>query len=341
MSTQATDTESARDLALIGAGYWGKNLARNFLQLGALHTMCDNSPETLSSYGGEYADVRKTSDFAAVLADPAVRKVAIAAPAALHYSLARRALEAGKDVYVEKPLCLKIEDAEALVALAESSGRILMVGHLLQYHPCIEKLREMVSAGELGELYQINSNRLNLGKFRMEENVLWSFAPHDISVILSLLPNSSITDLRSIGDHYISPNVADSTLTSIRFETGARAQIHVSWLNPFKEQKLTVVGSKGMVVFDDTLPWAEKLRAYMHYLEVPESDAPPTPKKSAGEPLAVKESEPLRCECRHFLDSCETRKTPRTDGREGLRVLKVLNGADKSLRNNGDVQTIS
>ena len=192
-----------KNLALIGGGYWGKNLARNFHQLQALHTICDPSSEVLSGYAEDYSSVKKTASFNEVLADKSIDKVAIAAPAALHYDLARRSLQAGKDVYVEKPLCLSISEGRDLIKLAQTSGRTLMVGHLLQYHPCILRLREMVGSGALGRLFYITSNRLNLGKIRREENALWSFAPHDISVILGLagsLPSS----VQCVGEHYLS-----------------------------------------------------------------------------------------------------------------------------------------
>lgn len=323
------------DLALVGAGYWGKNLARNFHALGVLHTLCDKSAEILASYGADYVGVNKTDSFETVLADAAITKVAIAAPAVLHHRLAKAALLAGKDVYVEKPLCLNVEDANDLIALAKQTGRILMVGHLLQYHPSIMELQRLVGQGELGKVQYITSNRLNLGKFRQEENALWSFAPHDISAILSLVGGRLPQQVRCTGESYLTQSVADTTLTSLQFADGVRAHIHVSWLNPFKEQKLTVVGSKGMAVFDDTKPCAEKLVVYRDYLTWTDGKTP-TPNKVQGVPLALQESEPLRAECMHFVDCCVKRVTPRTDGAEGLRVLQVLRAAQQSLERNGE-----
>lgn len=324
-----------RDLALIGAGYWGKNLARNFQALGALHALCDRSAEILASYGAEYGGVQKTDSFDAVLADPAVRKVAIAAPAVLHHRLAKAALLAGKDVYVEKPLCLDIAEAEELVTLAKKSERKLMVGHLLQYHPCVLELQRLVREGELGRVQYITSNRLNLGKIRQEENALWSFAPHDISVILSLVGGQLPMQVRCTGESYLTPRVADITLTTLRFAENVRAHVYVSWLNPFKEQKLTVVGSRGMVVFDDTKPWKEKLMIHQDYLTWSDGRTP-TPNKAQGVELTVAEQEPLLEECRHFLDCCRDRRQPRTDGSEGLRVLQVLKAAQASLDRDGE-----
>jgi len=323
------------DLALVGAGYWGKNLARNFHAIGVLHTLCDKSPEILAFYGADYAGVNKTDSFEAVLADVAITKVAIAAPAVLHHRLAKAALLAGKDVYVEKPLCLNVGDANDLISLAKQTGRILMVGHLLQYHPCILELQRLVGQGELGKVQYITSNRLNLGKFRQEENALWSFAPHDISAILSLVGGRLPQQVRCTGESYLTPSVADTTLTSLQFSDGVRAHIHVSWLNPFKEQKLTVVGSKGMAVFDDTKPWAEKLVVYRDYLTWADGKIP-TPNKVQAMPIKLLESEPLRAECQHFVDCCAKRVTPRTDGAEGLRVLQVLKAAQDSLERNGE-----
>lgn len=326
---------SIKTIALIGAGYWGKNLARNFNQLGVLHTLCDASQAILDTYGPDYSGVQKTSQTEAVFQDPAITQVAIAAPAVLHFQLAKTALEAGKDVYVEKPVCLDAAQAEELVRLADAKGLVLMVGHLLQYHPCIQKIQALVAQGELGKLHYITSNRLNLGKIRREENALWSFAPHDISVILSLVGNQLPEQIRCTGEAYLNTGVADTTLTSMRFAGAVRAHIYVTWLNPFKEQKLTVVGSNGMVVFDDTRPWNEKLILHRHYITWTNGQTP-TPSKNKGEPIEVPESEPLRQECQHFLDCCRDRRNPRTDGQEGLRVLRVLQAAQKSLENDGE-----
>ncbi len=321
------------DLALIGGGYWGKNLARNFLQLGALHTVCDVSEETLASYNSEYIAVKRSNNIESVLNDPEITKVAIATPALTHFNIAHSALIAGKDVYVEKPLCVDTSEAEELIRLARTSGRILMVGHLLQYHPHVEKLIELVHEGQLGRLHYITSNRLNLGKVRQEENALWSFAPHDVSVILGLaggLPEEVVCH----GASYLTIGIADTTLTQLKFASGLRAHVYVSWLNPFKEQKLTVVGSNGMAVFDDTKSWDEKLILFRDYLTWTEGNFPNV-KKQHGEPIIVPQTEPLQNECAHFLSVCSDRNRPKTDGAEGLRVLQVLKAAQKSLDNNG------
>lgn len=330
-----TTNPSTPDLALVGAGYWGKNLARCLRELGVLHTLCDRSVATLAAYGQDYSGVRKIESFDEVLADPVIRKVAIAAPAALHYTLARRALVAGKDVLVEKPLCLQPDEAAELITLADQQGCILMVGHLLQYHPYVREIQRRIAAGELGRVQYLTSNRLNLGKIRQEENSLWSFAPHDISVILSLTGNQLPRRVRCVGESYLTPKVADTTLTTLQFDEGVRAHVFVSWLNPFKEQKLTVVGSRGMMVFDDTKPWAEKLVLHQDYLTW-SGGRTPVPNKAQGQAIIVAEEEPLRQECLHFLECCSNRVQPRTNGAEGLRVLQVLDAAQRSLDRDGD-----
>jgi UDP-2-acetamido-3-amino-2,3-dideoxy-glucuronate N-acetyltransferase len=322
-----------KNLALIGAGYWGKNLARNFHALGVLHTLCDASEKILDSYGSGYDGILKSKDFDGVLKDPAISRVAIAAPAALHYDLVKRSLEAGKDVFVEKPICLDIQQGQELITLAKTKGLILMVGHLLQYHPCIKTIQELLARGELGKLQYITSNRLNLGKIRKEENALWSFAPHDISVLLSLVQGQLPKAVICTGNASLTPGVADTTLTALDFGE-VKAHVYVSWLNPFKEQKLTVVGSHGMVVFDDTKPWKEKLVIYRNHLRWSDG-AIPTPNKDAGELVIVPESEPLGDECKHFTECCDSRTPARTDGEEGLRVLQVLDAAQKSLELEG------
>jgi len=330
-----SSTNTARTLALVGAGYWGKNLARNFNSLDVLHTICDSTPATLKGYGTEYGDVEKSSDFSAVLANERITQVAVATPAVLHFQLAKAALEAGKDVFVEKPICLDATEAQILVDLAEARGRVLMVGHLLQHHPLVQELHSLLSRGELGKLQYISSNRLNLGKIRREENALWSFAPHDISVILSLAGSQLPESVRCMGGEYLNRKVADTTLTFLRFPNDLRAHVYVSWLSPIKEQKLTVIGSNGIAVFDDTRAWNEKLVLFRQYITWTDGQIP-TPSKAKAEPVLLPELEPLRAECEHFLLCCQERRTPRTDGREGLRVLQVLQAAQASLDHDGE-----
>lgn len=327
---------SKPSLALVGAGRWGKNLARNFFDLGVLHTICDASEALLDKFEGVYPGVALTSNFSSLLDNPAITRIAIAAPAAQHYNLAKQALMANKDVFVEKPLCLCQHEGEELIRLANERGCVLMVGHLLQYHPVVRRLQEMVGAGELGRLQYIVSNRLNLGSIRTEENALWSFAPHDISVILSLCGHRLPEDLRCTGAAYLSKGVADTTMTIMNFDGDVQAHIYVSWLNPFKEQKLVVIGSTGMAVFDDTKVWDEKLTLYRNHIKWTNGNIPEANKNEA-EKVIVELKEPLREECLHFIKCCDERLTPRTDGKEGLRVLKVLQAAQESLNMKGEL----
>jgi len=322
-------------IAVLGCGYWGKNLVRNFHELGALGMVCDPAEAGRAAASQFAPGVRVGEDFEDALAAEDITAVAIAAPAAMHYSLAKAALEAGKDVFVEKPLCPSLSEANELVELADRVDQILMVGHLLQYHPCVLALRERLLRGDLGKLHYIISNRLNMGKIRREENALWSFAPHDISVILSLAGDQLPEQVRCTGGSYLNYDVADTTLTAMRFAGGIRAHVFVTWLNPFKEQKLTVVGSSGIAVFDDMEPWAGKLVIYHQYLTWANGQIP-TANKTQAEPVVVPESEPLRNECQHFIECCSQRRRPRTDGREGLRVLSVLQAAQGSLDADGE-----
>ncbi|HYE01193.1 MAG TPA: Gfo/Idh/MocA family oxidoreductase [Alphaproteobacteria bacterium] len=314
-------------VAVFGCGYWGKNLIRNFAELGALEAVSDADPARAAEFGSRHGVRALTAE--AALADPAVDGVVIAAPAELHAGLAQRALRAGKHVFVEKPLALRLADAAETIAVARAAGRVLMVGHLLQYHPAFLALKDLVAAGRLGRLQYIYSNRLNLGKFRREENVFWSFAPHDLSMILALaggLPDR----VETVAARYLHGEVADVTTTHLAFADGLRAHVFVSWLHPFKEQKLVVVGDAGMAVFDDGQPWGSKLVLYPH--KVVWQNGAPEPAKADAEPVALPEAEPLRLECRHFLDCMAEGRAPRTDGEEGLRVLQVLDAAERAAR---------
>jgi len=318
-------------VCLVGCGYWGKNLARNLFQMGHLVSVCDVRAETRRLVRATYKGVRAVKSFDSVLGDGGVRAVAIAAPAERHHDLARRALLGGKDVLVEKPLALRVPDAEELVALARKRKRILMVGHILEYHPAILKLKELVDAGELGEIHYIYSNRLNLGKVRKEENILWSFAPHDISVILLLL--GALPEWAStVGQHYLQHDIADVTMSCLAFRGKARAHIFVSWLHPFKEQKLVVIGSRKMAVFDDVAKEG-KLKIFDKGIEW--KNGQPVIRQTAESTLFFPETEPLREELAHFVDCVKSRRTPRTDGANGLRVLRVLDACQRSIEGRG------
>lgn len=315
-------------VAVVGTGYWGKNLVRNFYQLGALACVCDTNPDVLKQFEAQYPGVKGVSSYADILAMKEVEGVVIATPAPSHAVMAQEALLAEKDVFVEKPLCLTEAEGLELNRIAGSHGRILMIGHLLWYHPVVVRLKELLDKGELGRIQYIYSNRLNLGKLRREENVLWSFAPHDISVILGLTGEMPET-VQAQGGNFLHQRIADTTVTLLNFASGIRAHIFVSWLHPFKEQKLVVVGEKKMAVFDDTADWSAKLLLYPHSIEW--NGNIPVANKAAAEKVMVSEEEPLRLECRHFLDCISRRTRPKTDGEEGLRVLQVLNACQGSL----------
>ena len=315
-------------VAVIGAGYWGKNLVRNFYGLGSLGMIVDSSPVIQEWMAQDYPGVKISASYNEALNAPDIKGIAIATPAETHGNLIREAILAGKDVYVEKPLCLSESEGRELIQLAAEKKQILMVGHLLWYHPVLLKLKEMVRQGELGRIRYIYSNRLNMGKLRREENVLWSFAPHDVSVILGLLEEMP-ESVQAQGGNFLHQQIADVTVSMLSFASGVKAHIFVSWLHPFKEQKLVVVADQKMAVFDDTAPWEEKLTLFAHQVEW--RNNAPQAIKAEGKTITVPQEEPLRAECTHFLECMTTRNIPRTDGVEGLRVLQVLKFCQKSL----------
>lgn len=319
-------------VAVVGAGYWGKNLVKNLFQIGHLSAICDESDLLKQAFNDKYPEIPFISNYDEILADNDIDAVVLATPAATHYAMALKALTADKHVYVEKPLALSVKEAEEIIALADQKSLVLMVGHILQYHSAVTKLKELISTGELGKLRYIYSNRLNMGKIRIEENILWSFAPHDISVILMLLGETPDWVFSS-GGNYLQENIADSTVTILNFSSGVKAHIFVSWLHPYKEQKLVVVGDRKMAVFNDTVE--DKLVLYPH--EVKWQDRVPVASKADAEIVPIEKTEPLRTECEHFISSIQNGAQPRTDGREGLRVLKILNASQQSLDQKGAI----
>ena len=323
---------STPSIAVVGSGYWGKNLVRNFHQLGALRVICDKNEMVLSHFKEQYPEVEICFAFNDILNREDITGVVIATPAETHYTLVREALLAKKHVYVEKPMALLEEEGQELVQISQDMKRVFMVGHLLRYHPVFVKLKELVGSGDLGRINYIYSNRLNLGKIRREENILWSFSPHDISMILALASENP-ESVYATGGNYLHQRIADVTTTHLEFPSGLKAHIFVSWLHPFKEQKLVVVGDKKMAVFDDTQSWADKLLLYPH--EIKWQDSMPVPTKADPERLDIPQAEPLRLECEHFIACISNGTQPITDGYEGLQVLKVLNASQRSLDQNG------
>lgn len=315
-------------VAVAGCGHWGKNLVRNFHQLGALHSICDNNPDVARSIAEQYDVSAHTWD--EVLTNPDVKAVVIASPASFHFAMAKAAFEAGKDVYVEKPITLKNEEAQELCDLAKEHNKVLMVGHLLQYHPAFIKAKKIVEAGGLGKINYIYSNRMSFGKVRREENVLWSFAPHDVSMILAIAGGEVPTYVDATGSSQTHDIIEDFAIVNMKFTNGVDAHINVSWINPYKEQKLVIIGDEGMLVFDDQQGWPEKLMHYSHQIKY--NDDMLELVKADGQGIALEEGEPLKMECQHFLDCVKNRSIPRSDGEEGLRVLDVLNRAEKAMK---------
>jgi UDP-2-acetamido-3-amino-2,3-dideoxy-glucuronate N-acetyltransferase len=322
-------------VGVAGCGYWGRNLVRIFYSLGALKKICEPSADGRAAAQKLAPLVPFAGDFAELITDPEINVVAIATPSSTHFELAEKALLAGKHVFVEKPMAISVKDGERLVKTAEQCKKILMVGHILSYHPAVTKLKQLVDQGELGNIHYINSHRLNFGKFRREENILWSFAPHDISTILMLLDEQP-EKVRSFGGEYLQKGIYDFTLTTLDFGSGAKGHIFVSWLYPFKEQKLVVVGSKRMAVFDDTA--SNKLVLYPTTIQWQHRTA--IAQKIEPEPVNIDSTEPLLLECQHFLECAQKNARPKTDAAEGLRVLQILAASEESLRQNGATVTL-
>ena len=319
-------------VGVLGCGYWGKNLVRNFATLGVLAGVCDSDANAISKLRAQYPDITTYVTMSELLCSNDVTGVVIATPAEKHGLQVREALLAGKHVFVEKPLALDEGEARDMVRLAAQQERVLMVGHLLSYHAAFTRLKELVSGGELGRINYICCHRLNLGKIRREENILWSFAPHDVAMLLALAGNDPVSVV-AVGGNFLHQRIADVTTTHLEFACGLKAHIFVSWLHPYKEHKLIVVGEKKMAVFDDTKPWPDKLLLYPHEIKW-ENNAPISAK---AEPfrLDLPESEPLAIECAHFLDCIEHGNRPLTDGEEGVRVLRILKASQRSMDSGG------
>lgn len=306
-----------------------------------LKTVCDSSPDILSKMAAQYPGITTESDFGTVLADNAIDAVVLAVPAVHHYETAKQALDAGKHVYVEKPIALRYDHARELTELAESKGLTLMVGHLMEYHPAHQLLKKLVDSGDLGDILYLYSERVNLGVVRKDENALWSLAPHDISMILQLV-GAEPDSVSARGACYLQEGIEDVVFANLHFPGGQMAQIQVSWLDPHKSRKLTVVGTKKMAVFDD-MESAEKVRIYDKAAERQRGDGPVY--ENYGESITLRfgdvviphvdAAEPLRLECQHFVDCVRDGTTPVSDGRDGMRVVRVLEAASRSLTDDG------
>ena len=321
-------------VGVAGLGYWGPNLARNFAAIDGceLAYCCDEAEATRARIAAMFPGVRVTADLGELLADPELDAVALATPVPTHAELATAVLEAGKHCFVEKPLAQSVADAEVAVAAAQRADRVLMVGHLLEYHPGVAKLKELADSGELGEqIFYIYGNRLNLGKLRADENALWSLGAHDVSVVLYLADEEPI-EVAAHGESYVRSGVEDVVFCFMRFPSGLTAHLHLSWLDPHKERRFTVVGSRRMATFDD-MELERKLTIYDKGFD---QDA-----RGYGEYITrsgdifsprIDNREPLRIECEHFVQSVVNGTQPRSDGASGLRVVRVLEALDRSLR---------
>lgn len=322
---------SSSKVCVVGCGHWGKNLVRAFSEIGVLDSVYDPDMGRAEALAAKHP-ARALKDFDAVLDDVSITGVALATPAENHYEMAMAALLAGKHVFVEKPLALEWREGAAMVETARQCGKTLMVGHLLHYHPAVIKLKEMIRDGVLGRIEYIYSNRLSMGKIRREENALWSFAPHDISVILSLVGQMPL-QVTATGGAYLQPNIADVTISNLLFDRGTRAHIFVSWLHPYKEQRLVVIGSKQMAVFEDSRA-DRKLMLYNKQIELKNGNLEAM--KSEGVAVEFAAAEPLLMECRHFVECIDKGQRPRTPGEEGVEVLQVLQACQQSLQINGE-----
>ncbi|MDR1608905.1 MAG: Gfo/Idh/MocA family oxidoreductase [Deltaproteobacteria bacterium] len=316
-------------VAVIGAGYWGRNLVRNFWQLGALKAVVDSNEAILDGVRQEYPGVTIVASLEEALKDPELKGVVIATPPRLHAEQTIMALKAGKDVLVEKPLALAFEDGRQMVALAEEKQAILMVDHILNRHPAVIRLKEIVHSGELGRICHVYSRRLNFGRIRREGKALWDLAPHDISLIMNLLGSLPVS-VQCYGGSYFAPGVQDVADADLVFPMGIKAHISVSWLNPVKEQRLVLVGLDKMAVFEDSAPWSDKLVLYSYRLKW--RGLEPEAEMAKPEKIELQPKEPLKEQCLAFLAAIETRIPP-TDSHalEGLQVLGVLTALDRSL----------
>lgn len=317
-----------RKVAVVGVGYWGKNLARNFAELGVLGAAVDANlaaAEQVSAQTG--APIRTLAE---VLADDSVEGLAIATRAETHYDIAKAALAAGKHVFLEKPLVLDEAEADALIEQAAVAGRVLMVGHLLRYHPVFRRMLDIVHSGDLGDLRFVYSDRMSLGKIRTEEDVLWSFAPHDLSMVLALAGAEPV-DVQAQGCAFTSPAIADFATMQLAFANGLRADIRASWMNYKKVQQIVAICDRGTVVFEDSQPeWSRKLSVHGHAIEV--VDGVPTPVRGEASFVEVPHAEPLKLECQHFVDCMAGQASPLTDGDEGRAVLRALQRATESMK---------
>lgn len=314
------------NIAIVGSGYWGKNHVRNFFELNSLYAVCELDESKHDQLKTDYPDIKIYSDYSELLQDGNIDGIVIATPASTHFELAKKALEAGFPLLVEKPMTLTLKDAECLTELAESKGIPLMVGHILEYHPAIVKMKELVDSGELGNIKHIRCSRVNLGKIRSHENIWWSFAPHDLSIIFMML-NKEPVSIQASSFKPLQNGIEDTVYADLTFEDGKSAHIHVSWLEPIKLHQTVIIGDKAMLEFNDTLP-ENKLKLHRHNYD----KTLPELKKDEVINVDYPQGQPLKLECEHFIDCIKNKKTPKTDGKSACRVINVLENVDKQLK---------
>ena len=332
--------ERTMKIGVVGCGYWGPNLVRNFRQSSDCHlkTLCDASESRLSHMRRLYPELGTTQKFEDLLNDSELDAVVIATPVRFHYTMAKAALSVGKHVFIEKPMARTEAEAAELVSLAERQGLVLMVGHTFLFSPAVRRMKEIISAGDIGEVQYIAARRLNLGLFQKDINVAWDLAPHDISILLHLLDELPLS-VSCQGSSHVTKGIEDVTMMHLNFRKNRCAFIHNSWLDPKKVRQMTVVGSQRMIVYDDTEP-LEKLKIYDARVEVPphyDTFAEFTYSYHYGDSYVpyVKQDEPLKLECQHFLECISEGSVPITNGRLGLEVVKILEASSESLRQQG------
>jgi len=327
------------NIGFIGVGYWGKNLLRALSSLPEVHLryICDENKNQLDAIQAHYLKCKTTTNYRDILSDTNVEGVFIATPAPSHFTLAQASLKAGKHTFVEKPLSLKVEEAQELVKMAKKENRLLMVGHLLKHHPVTHYIRNLVDTGSLGEINYIFCQRVNLGVIRPNENALWSLSPHDLSLILYF--SKEFPDrVTATGGSFLKPGIEDVVFASLHFPSGHLAHLHVSWLDPHKIRKITLVGSKKMVVFDDMEP-REKLRIYDKGAEVNLKSRNPSDFYTIREGdihiPKIDGGEPLKLECQNFIEALQGKAKPQSDGEEAIQILKIIKALDQSLKESG------
>lgn len=319
------------NIAVVGSGYWGKNLVKNHHELNSLYAVCELDSEKRLEISKNFPEVKLYDDYQKLLNDKAVDGIVIATPAPTHFELAKYSLESGFPTYVEKPLTLTLNDAKFLTNLAKEKNLPLMVGHILEYHPAMVKMQELIIQNAIGKIKHIRCSRINLGKIRSHENIWWSFAPHDLSIIFMLI-NQEPEKIQTSSFKPLQNGIADTVYADLLFKSGQSAHIHVSWLEPIKLHQTVVIGETGMLVFNDTLK-ENKLMLYKYTYD----NEIPNLNKQTEISVEYKDIQPLKAECQHFIDCIENNKNPKTDGESACRIIKILESIDNQLKKSGEI----